>query len=207
MCYNENGSDNMKKKINIKDILIIIIGAMIVAFALCNIHSKMNISEGGQLGVELLLLKWFNISPSISSFIIDFSLYLLGFLILGKKFFINAIIGTLSYSIFYHIFEIYPININLPNNLLLISILGGIIVGIGCGLIVRKNGACGGDDSLAQIIRKLTKLPLAICYFIMDVVIILISLSYIPFNIIIYSFITSFTSSIIIGTIAEYKNK
>lgn len=195
----------MKKNIVLKDIIIIIIGSMIVAFALCNIHSKMFVSEGGQLGVELLLYNWFNISPSISSFIIDATLYLLGFFILGKKFFINAIVGTSSYSIFYYIFEHNPVNLNLPNNMLLIAILGGILVGIGCGLVVRKNGACGGDDSLALMIKKITKMPLFMCYFSMDILIIIISLTYIPFNKIIYSFITAFISSLLIEIVGEYK--
>ena len=88
----------MKRK-KIFEIITIILGSVLVSFAICNIHSKMKITEGGQLGIELLLLNWFKISPSISSVIIDFILYLIGFLVLGKKYRINAIIGTISYSI------------------------------------------------------------------------------------------------------------
>lgn len=98
----------------------------------------MKITEGGQLGIELLLLNWFKISPSISSVIIDFILYLIGFLVLGKKYRINAIIGTISYSISYYLFENISLTLTLPNNLLLLSIIGGILVGVGCGLVVKK---------------------------------------------------------------------
>lgn len=192
----------MKK---IKEIITIVFGSMLVAFAIYNIHSKLLIAEGGQLGIELLLYNLLNISPAISSFIIDFTIYLIGVFVLGKKFAINAIVGTLSYSIFYLLFDYIDINIITINNLLIGSIVGGILVGIGCGLVVRHQGACGGDDSLAQIIRKITKLPLWVCYFIMDIIIILISLVYIRSYIIIYSLLTSLISSILIWLVSDVK--
>lgn len=192
----------------LKEILIIILGTAIVSFAICNIHSALHISEGGELGLELLCLNWFNISPSITSIIFDIIFYTLGSIILGKKFLVNAFIGTFFYSIFYLIFENNPIDLSfLANHLLLASLLGGILVGVGCGLIVRYYGSCGGDDSLALIINHFTKLPISICYFIMDVIVILLSLTYIPLSSSIYSLITAFTSSMIIGLVSEYKNK
>jgi len=195
-------------KINIKDKLIIIIGSAIVAFAICNIHSRFKISEGGQLGVELLLYNLFHISPSISSFVMDATFYLIGCLVIGKKFIFNAFIGTLSYSISYFIFEHLPFIIpDISGHLLLSAILGGILVGIGCGLVVSKEGACGGDDSLALVLNRITKLPIFACYFLMDVIIILLSLTYMSFNNIIYSLLTAFISSTFIGLIADYKKK
>lgn len=197
-----------KKLKRIFEILIIMLGTAITSFTICNIHSKLHITEGGELGLELFFLNWFNISPSITSIILDITFYTLGALILGKKFLINAFIGTFFYSIFYFIFSLYPIDFSfLSNHLLIAALLGGILVGVGCGLIVRYYGSCGGDDSLALIINHFTKLPIAVCYIILDIIVILLSLSYIPINGIIYSLITSFTSSIIIGFISEYKNK
>lgn len=195
---------NGKEQFN--DTIIIIIGSLIVAFAICNIHSKSHIAEGGQLGFELLLFNLFKISPSISSVIIDCISYIIAIFILGKRFFKNAIIGTLSYSIFYFIFEhSFFIYLKPIDNLLINSIIGGILVGIGCGMVVRKCGSCGGDDSLALVLSKITKLPISICYFCMDVFVILLSLIYIDIKIIVYSLITSAISSFIIGYIADSK--
>ena len=104
---------------------------------------------------------------------------------------------------FEHIPGIFP---DLSNNLLFASIIGGIFVGIGCGIVIKNNGACGGDDALALIISKLLKLPIAISYFILDAIVIIASLSYISIGNIIYSFITATISSILIGVISK-KNK
>ena len=186
------------------DKLLIILGSAIVAFGLYNIHSRCGIAEGGQLGVELLFFNLLGISPGIVSIIIDGTMYIIGSLLFGKKFFFNAILGAVSYSGFYLLFEntttFFP---NLSNNLLLASIIGGIMVGIGCGIVIKNNGACGGDDALALIISKIFKLPVAISYFILDAIVILMSLSYINIVNIIYSFITALISSILIGWISK----
>ncbi len=195
-------SENKNKK-HI-DKLLIILGSAIVAFGLFNIHSRCGIAEGGQLGVELLFFNLLGISPGIVSIIIDSTAYIIGSVLLGKKFFFNAILGAVSYSGFYLLFEntttLFP---NLSSNLLLASIIGGIMVGIGCGIVIKNNGACGGDDALALIISKVFKLPVAISYFILDAVVILMSLSYINIANIIYSFITAIISSILIGWISN----
>lgn len=186
------------------DIILIIIGSAIVAFALYNIHSRIGIAEGGQLGVELLIYNWLKISPAITALAIDITAIVLGYILLGKKFLLNAIVGTLAYSVFYFVFEqtgyIIP---NLTSNLFVAAILGGILIGIGCGIVVGLNGACGGDDSLALVLAKVTKLPIAMCYFILDIIVILVSLSYMALDKLIYSLLTAFISSLLIGWVSN----
>ena len=191
------------KKNKTFEILCIVLGSIIVSFAVCFIHSKTSLTEGGQIGVELLLQHWFNISPAYSSVFIDLLLYILGFIILNKKFRINAIIGTLTYSISFFIFERVYLSLPFLNNLLLSSIIGGVLVGIGCGIVVGHIGSCGGDDSLALILNKILKLPLFVCYFTIDLMVIIISMSYIDIKIIPYSILTSFISSLIIDIISR----
>ena len=188
------------------DKVLIILGSAIVAYGIYNIHSKCNIAEGGELGIELLIFNLLNISPAIVSLIIDVTSYTIGSILFGKKFLLNAIIGTISYSFFYFIFENTPsIFPDLSNQLLLASIIGGALVGIGCGIVIHNGGACGGDDAIALIISKTLKLPVSISYILLDVCIIVVSLSYISFNKIGYSLLTAIISSILIGYISKVK--
>lgn len=186
------------------DKILIILGSAIVAFGIYNIHSRCNIAEGGELGTELLLYNLLHISPAIVALIIDMTAYIIGSVLFGKKFLLNALIGTISYSFFYFIFENTPsIFPDLSNNLLLASIVGGVLVGIGCGIVICNKGACGGDDAIALIISKTFKTPVSISYFVLDALVIIMSLSYIEPNKIIYSFLTAFISSVIIGYISK----
>ena len=89
-----------KNKKHTDQILLIVVGSVIVAYGIYNIHSKCNIAEGGELGVELLIYNLLKISPAIVSLIIDITAYTIGSILFGKKFLLNAIIGTISYSFF-----------------------------------------------------------------------------------------------------------
>lgn len=188
----------------IRQYALLFLGTAILAFGLYNIHSQSNITEGGVLGMELFLQHWFGISPSISGPVMDITCYLLGWKILGGSFLKNAIVASLGFSFFYSVNEkIGTILPNLGDYPLLAALAGGIFVGVGVGLIVRNGGASGGDDALALVINKVTRMKLAKCYFATDFVILMLSLTYIPLVKIVCSLITVSISSFIIGKIHE----
>ncbi len=187
---------------------ILLLGVMIVAFGMFNIHSRCDITEGGVLGGILLLENWFGISPSILNIILDVSCYLLGLKFLGKQFLFDALISTFSFSIFYKIFEYTgPLLPDFSDMPLIAAILGGCFVGIGVGLTVRQGGAVGGDDALALVISKVFKIKLSHAYMFTDFTVLLLSLSYIPVLRIIYSLITVTISSFLIEKIKDFKPK
>ena len=183
---------------------VIFLGAAILSFGLYNIHSQSQITEGGVLGLTLLLQNWFDISPGISGPLFDCICYLIGFKILGAKFLWNAIAATASFSFCYNIYSQFdPLIPNLSDNPLFAAVLGGIFVGVGVGLVVKKGGASGGDDALALIISKYTKCNIAKAYFATDFVVLILSLSYIPVVKIFCSLITVSISSFLIGKIHQ----
>lgn len=186
----------------IKAILLSLLGSAILAFGLYNIHSISGVTEGGILGLTLLLEHWFNISPSISSFVLNGICFLVGLKVLGKNFIIYSMIAGGSFSVYYAIYErfgrIWP---EIANHPLMAAILGAMFIGVGAGLCVRAGAAQGGDDAIAMVINKLYNIPVEKVYLFSDITVLLLSLSYIPLNRIIYSFITVIISGQIIGFI------
>ena len=81
-----------KNKYSPEHWLLLMLGTAILSFGLYNIHSQSRITEGGVLGMILLLNHWFKISPSITGVILDFSCYFIGWRMLGNKFLKNAIV-------------------------------------------------------------------------------------------------------------------
>ena len=73
-----------------KTILSILAGTAILAFGMVNIHKRVHITEGGVLGMILLLNYWFAIPTSLLSPILDALCYLVGFRYLGKDFLIPS---------------------------------------------------------------------------------------------------------------------
>ncbi len=180
----------------------LLLGSAILAFGLFNVHSQSRITEGGVLGTTLLLQHWFGISPSISEAVLDVCCYLLGLKYLGKSFLRYALTATGGFALSYALFE--RMGYMLPSMLdqpLLAAVVGGLFVGVGVGLVVRVGGAAGGDDALALVIAKLLHWPVSRAYLFTDLVVLLLSLTYIPLRNIACSLVTVTLSSFIIGKI------
>ena len=190
-----------------KKILLIFLGAMICTFGIHNIHQRTNITEGGVIGLMLLVEHWLKISPAYITSILDIICYLLAFKFLGGNFIKISIISTVFVSGFYKIWELFPPMLpDLSAHPLIASELGGIFVGAGVGLIVRQGGSSGGDDALALTISHISHWKLSRSYLFTDVAVLLLSLTYIPVMRIVFSLITVTISSYLIDWIKEYKS-
>ncbi len=189
-----------------KNIGYIVMGTLIASFGLYNIHEQFMITEGGVFGAMLLLHHWTGVPISVLSLIMDGLCYLLAFKFLGFDFIKKSLVATLLMMTFLAIFEMFPPLIPLTfNNMVLNSILGGIFIGLGVGLVIRYGGSCGGDDALALIIAKKFSLPLKFSYLFTDISVLILSLSYIPLSQIKYSLITVVVSSFLIDAVNSYK--
>lgn len=194
------------KEIKLSSVLLLLLGSAILAFGLYNIHSMSNVTEGGILGLTLLLEYWFGISPSVSGFVLTILCYFLGWKLLGKRFLIYSFISSIGFSVFYRIFEqfdsLFP---NIGEKPLLAAVVGALIVGISVGLCVRVGGAPTGDDALAMSLERVLPLDIQWIYLISDLVVLLISLTYIPVSRITYSLLTVVLSGQIIGLMQKIR--
>ena len=191
----------------------LVFGGMFQAFGLYHIHSLSGVTEGGLLGLNLLLEHWFSISPSVTNFVLSVICYLIGWRMLGKDFILRSAVAAGSFSISYRIFELFPqIYPGLYELPLLAALLGAVFVGVGTGVSVRCGGAVCGDDALAMAISQKLKIKIEYPYMVSDLLVLGLSLSYIPLKRIIYSLLTVFLSSKLVGVTQrlgapEYRTK
>ena len=190
------------QKNTIKHYSLLLCGAAILSFGLFNVHSQSAITEGGVLGTVLLIDHWTGISPGITNPVLDMCCYMLGWKFLGNNFLKNAMFASLSFSVCYSMWEtmgyVLP---DMSSSPLIAAVVGALFVGIGVGIVVKKGGACGGDDALALVISKFAKCRISQAYLVTDLTVLTLSLSYIPFSKIIYSLLTVTLSSRIIDKI------
>lgn len=198
----------MFQDIRIRDCVITVLSSTFLAFGLYHVHNFSGVTEGGIIGLTLLLEHWFQISPAITSFVANTIFYLLGWKLLGRKFIIYSAVATVSFSVSYGIFEQFPpLWPQLYHYPLLASIIGALFVGIGAGLCVRIGGAVSGDDALAMCLAHATPLKVEQAYLISDLIILVLSMSYIPLSRIGYSLLTVILSGQIIGVIQKIRLK
>lgn len=200
--------DKMFGRIKIKNCILTIIGSAVLAFGLYNVHSLSGVTEGGVLGLTLLLEHHFGISPSVSGLILNLACYLFGIRTLGREFLWYSVISSIGFSAAYFIFEqfghVYP-DIALYH--FAAAIVGALFVGVGAGLSVRAGGAPSGDDALAMSISHLSKIKIQWIYLVSDVIALVLSLTYIPVTRIAYSLLTVILSGQIIGLMQRVRVK
>lgn len=188
-----------------KNIILSVIGSIILAFGLYNIHSFSPVTEGGALGLTLLLKHWFDISPAVSGLAINVVCYTLGIKILGKRFLLYSMISAFSFSVIYKICEQYPpIWQEIVNYPLVAAVAGAIFVGVGVGLCVRAGGAPTGDDALALALSGAFNIKIETVYLICDLIVLVLSLTYIPILKIWYSLISVVLSGKIVGVVQRF---
>lgn len=182
-----------------------LLGSTILAFGLYHIHSFSGVTEGGQLGLALLLNHWFSVSPAVTTAVVNCVCYWIGWKALGKPFIAHSVTATVGFSAVYRLCQQFPpLWPELAGYPLLAALLGAVFVGFGCGLCVRVGGAACGDDGLAMSISEKLRIKIEYVYFFFDFSVLVLSLSYIPLKRILYSLLTVMISSKIVGLVQRF---
>ena len=192
------------RSIVLQKCLLITAGSIILAFGLYHVHAQALVTEGGVLGLTLLLHYWLDLSPALTGLILNILCYLVGWRTLGKEFIGYSALAGCAFSLFYAIFEgCNPMFPHIAEHPLEASVLGAIFVGVGVGLCVLAGGAPGGDDALAMSLSHLTHCKIQWIYLFTDLTVLALSLTYIPLRRILYSLLTVVLSGQIIGQIQK----
>ncbi|MBO2945159.1 YitT family protein [Paenibacillus sp. F411] len=158
-----------------------LLGTLLLAFAYYHINFQNHLSEGGFVGLALLGKYILDVPPAVSMLLLDIPILILAWFMKGRKFIINTVISVAMFTLFYAMMENYsPIVIDLSHNLLLAAILSGVATGLGAGIVLRFGGATGGDDAISVLISEWSGLKIGTVFFLMDAVVLLLSLFYLP---------------------------
>ena len=194
----------MIPKLKTSNCLVIILGSIIQAVGIYNIHAISNVTEGGVLGLTLLLHQWLRLSPALSSLVLNAFCYALGWKTLGRSFLAYSALSIGTYSAAYALLEQFPpLYPQIAQHPLIAAVAGALFIGVGAGICVRAGGATAGDDALAMSLNRITGLPMERIYLVSDLTVLTLSLSYIPLKRIAWSLLTVVLSGQIIGIIQK----
>ncbi|WP_062805401.1 YitT family protein [Enterococcus pernyi] len=186
-----------------KEVFFIILGTSIYAFGLVYLNIANQLAEGGVSGITLILRALFHIDPAYSTLLINIPLIILGGKILGKRALAYTVLGTVSLSVFLWIWQRIPLQINLEHDLLIVSLLAGLIAGVGSGIVYRMGGTTGGSDIIARILEKNHGISMGRSLLAFDVIVLLASLTYIDLKRMMYTLIASYVFSRVIDFILD----
>ncbi|WP_175614736.1 YitT family protein [Piscibacillus halophilus] len=166
----------MKYNIKFKNIFFILLGSAIFSFGIVNFNMENNLAEGGFTGITLLLYFMFSLDPGLMNLVLNIPVFFIGWRLLGATTFIYTVLGTVAVSIFLWIFQIFPLEFSLRNDMTLAALFAGTFIGVGLGIIFRYGGTTGGVDIIARLVHKYVGWSMGRTMFLFDAIVIISSI-------------------------------
>jgi len=176
------------------DYLFIIFGSFLIAFATNYFLIPQKISAGGLGGIGTVLLYVFDIPISVTVFLLNIVLFLMGYKILNKSSLTKTIAGIFFLSVFLELTSVFGVY---SDDILISSVFGGLLVGIGVGFTVSKEASTGGSDFAALMLHRIfPHISLARIILIIDFFVIVIAgIIFKNYTVSFYSLISLYISS------------
>ncbi|QHT63885.1 YitT family protein [Paenibacillus lycopersici] len=192
----------------LRTMLPVMLGTAIYAFGLHYFLLPNQLMEGGVTGIAILLNYALGWPLSISTLVLNIPLFIIGWRILGKAHIGYSVFGAVSLSVFLALMEklialgwIEPFRTS--NDYILAVLYAGVTLGAGLGIVFRFGGTTGGVDIVARIASKLKGWSMGQVILTLDIVIIGLSLLYIPKEKVLYTLVAVFIASKLIDFIQE----
>lgn len=195
----------MKKRIvkTLSDYAVITVGALVLSLGMNLFLVPSQLSSGGVGTIGTILLHIFGVPLSVTTLIFNIVLFAFGYRYLGRSSIIKTVVGILTLSLFLELTSRFP---TASSDVIVSTVAGGLLVGLGVGLTVRKGASTGGSDFAALIIKRLIPhVSLAAVIFFIDLAIILVAgIVFRSFTVSFYSAVAMFVSSRVTDTIVSF---
>lgn len=184
----------------------LVVGTFILALGYAFFMTPYKIVPGGIYGISIVLHHKFGFPVGMAALCFNLPLTLFGLKMLGSRFGVKTFVCFVLTAIFTDglIYLIGNDPLNLHDEVLLASMFGGAVMGVGVGLIFKSRASSGGTDVLASILSKYTKIPLGTQLMIVDSVIVIFGfLVFKDWKIPLYSWLTIFIMGKVIDVILK----
>lgn len=149
----------------LKDYALIVLGTFLAALSLPLFFLPYDIAPGGISGISTVLASVLPLSVGLISFVLNVPLFLIGWRTVGWRFAVRSFIAMSLMSLF---IDLVPVR-DVSGNVMLASVFGGVLLGVGLGLVVRAGATTGGTDMAAKMIHsRVAFLPIAAILFLID---------------------------------------
>ena len=185
---------------NVMNMILLTIGTIIAAAALELFLIPNTILDGGVTGISIIIYKLFRIPLGLLVIVLNIPFIYIGYKNLGKRFLLRTIYSMLSFALFLSYFEHFQ---PFTEEILLATVFGGAILGIGVGIVIRCGGCVDGTESVAIVVNKKIDLSVGQVVLIFNLVIYTIAGFIFGFDRAMYSLLTYFITFKVIDFVSE----
>ncbi len=180
--------------------IMLTFGSVLAAFALETFLIPNTILDGGVTGISIIVSKLTDLPVSGLVLILNIPFIYIGYKSLGKEFLMSAVYSMILFSLSLSVFQyIEPVT----EQMLLATVYGGILLGIGVGIVLRYGGCVDGTESVALVISKKTTFSVGQIVLIFNIVIFSVAGAIFGIDRAMYSLLTYFITSKVIDFVSD----
>jgi uncharacterized membrane-anchored protein YitT (DUF2179 family) len=187
----------------LKNDLLVVVGLLVAAAAYRMYLIPNQVVNGGFTGVGQLLNHATGISVGLVNIALNVPLFLISMKSMGLRFGVRSLIAMVLMSLLIDHIPLPPAT----DDMLLASVYGGAISGIGFGLVLRGNATTGGTDMLAALLHRLVPvIKVSYAIFMIDGLVIIASAFVFEAQAAMYGLISAFLCNVLIDLVLEGPN-
>ena len=141
----------LKKYKALISFIMLTIGSVLAAYSLETFLIPNTILDGGITGISIIISKLTNIPLGILVLVLNIPLIYIGYKNMGKSFLIRTVYSMILFSLSLSYFSYFE---SVTEQILLATVYGGALLGVGVGLIIHFGGCIDGTESVALVISK-----------------------------------------------------
>ena len=180
---------------------LILLGNAVFAFGIAAFILPCGLLSGGTTGIALFIQHLCGLPVVITVWVINLSMLLLGWFVLGKNFVFTTILSSVCYPLFLDFFQRLLNGFRLTDDTLLSALFAGLFVGAGVGLVLRMGASSGGMDIPPLVLNKRTGISVSVFLYAFDTVILLSQAFFSDLEKILYSILVTLLTSLIINKV------
>ena len=150
----------------------ILFGNALLAFTVEAFIIPHGIIMGGTTGLAIVLSGAFPVDTATAVLVMNTILLVLGGLVLGWKLFTTTVASSLLYPLFLGVAQRMPELGSVTDNALMAALFGGVLMGVALGVVMRVGSSTGGMDIAMLMLHKWTHIPLSVCMYALDFLVI-----------------------------------
>ncbi len=184
----------------ILELFLMGMGCFLAAFAIKTFLLPNSILDGGVNGVSIIVNKITKINLGLLIVLINIPFVYVGYKNLGDRFLAKSLFCMILFAV---LVEVISGDIEITDDILLATVYGGVILGVGVGLIIKFGGCVDGTESVAIVISKRTSLSVGQVVLCFNLVIFLIAGLIFGLDRALYSLLTYFITYKVIDFVSE----
>ncbi|HRZ79391.1 MAG TPA: YitT family protein [bacterium] len=181
--------------------ILIVAGSVIMSAGYSFFADPHRIVPGGVYGTAIVIHHVFGLPTGTVGLVFNIPLFIAGILILGPRFGVKTFVGTILTSGFIDLFNSFGWG-SPTDDMMLASIVSGLLIGAGLALIFKAKATTGGSDIIAQITHKYTRMPIGQLLIFIDSLIVTVGVvAFKDFSLALYALITIYITGKVLDAI------